>query len=168
MTRPHVIIRVLGAPATKGNARAFVNKATGRAVLSSFGSGPREKKLRSWDHAVREAARIAVGRRDAPMFVDKQLEAIAYFYLARPANHFGKGKNAGKLLPSAPPRPRKAPDVDKLARSTFDALHGIVFEDDARIVRLVVEKRWAMPGQEGAEICVSEYVAGEQLVLEAA
>lgn len=168
MTRPCVIIRVLGRPAPKGNARAFVNKKTGRAVLSSFGSGDLEKRLRSWDTAVREAARATLGRLDAPRFVDKQLEAIAYFYLARPQGHYGTGKNAGKLKANAPPRPRTSPDVDKLARSTFDALHGIVFEDDARIVRLVVEKRWAAPGQEGAEICVSEYVAGEQLVLEAA
>lgn len=166
--RPVVIISVLGAPATKGNARAFVNKKTGRAVLSSFGSGPREKKLRGWDAAVREAARQHVGHREAPQFVDQQLEVVVYFYLARPRGHWGKGKNAGKLLASAPTRPRGTPDVDKLARSTLDALHGVVFDDDARIVRLVAEKRYATPGQEGAEICISEYVEGERLVLEAA
>lgn len=57
----------------------------------------------------------------------------------------GKGRNAGKLAPSAPVHPRGKPDIDKLARSTLSSLTGIVFDDDSRIVALSVAKVYAAP-----------------------
>ncbi|HZJ30733.1 MAG TPA: RusA family crossover junction endodeoxyribonuclease [Vicinamibacterales bacterium] len=66
----------------------------------------------------------------------------------------GRGKNAGKLAPSAPALPRGKPDIDKLARSTLDALSGIVFDDDARVASLELRKVYAAPGDEGATITV--------------
>ena len=46
-------------------------------------------------------------------------------------------------------RSDKKPDIDKLLRSTFDALSSAgVFEDDARIVRVLAVKRYA--GDPGA------------------
>jgi Holliday junction resolvase RusA-like endonuclease len=157
MEYDQISFEVLGVPAAKGNARAFVNKATGKAVLSSFGSGAREKKLRSWDAAVREAARAICGERDAPMFVQVPLRVVLTFRLKRPSGHWGKGKNAGRLAPSAPQVPTTKPDSDKLARSTIDPLHGIVFDDDARIVELVVRKVYARPGDEGAVVVVEQW-----------
>jgi Holliday junction resolvase RusA-like endonuclease len=146
-------IDVLGTPAGKGNARAFVNKATGRAILSSFGTGKTEKKLRSWDAAVRECAREAVSS-PTPPFVDVPLRVYLQFRLARPQGHWGKGKRAGQLAATAPAFPRTKPDADKLARSTLDPLTGIVFDDDSRIVSLQVDKLYAEPGNEGATILV--------------
>lgn len=156
-TSTAVVIEVLGTPAPKGNARAFVNKATGRAVLSTFGSGDREKRVRGWDANVRAAAQEQLGHRDAPAFVDTPLSVVLTFRMARPAGHWGKGKRAGQLVPSAPAAPRSKPDADKLARSTLDALHGTVFDDDARIVELIVHKRYANPGEEGARIVVEQW-----------
>jgi crossover junction endodeoxyribonuclease RusA len=154
-------IDVLGSPATKGNARAFVNKKTGRAILSSFGSGPREKKLRSWDAAVREAAaEQALADRDGNMaYRGIGLAVALVFRLRRPNNHYGTGKNATTLKPSADPSPIGKPDVDKLARSTLDPLHDVVFDDDCRIVELMVRKEWARPGLEGATIVIDEWRA---------
>jgi crossover junction endodeoxyribonuclease RusA len=74
------------------------------------------------------------------------------FRICRPAGHWGKGKNAGMLAPSAPAFPRGKPDIDKLARSTLDSMTGILFDDDSRIVSLHLVKRYATVGQEGANI----------------
>ncbi len=74
------------------------------------------------------------------------------FRVARPPGHWGKGRNAGRLVPSAPPFPRGKPDIDELARSTLDSLTGIVFDDDARVAALQLRKVYAAPGQEGARI----------------
>jgi Holliday junction resolvase RusA-like endonuclease len=154
-----IVIDVLGSPAPKGNARAFVNKRTGRAVLSSFGSGTTEKRLRSWDALVREAAYDAVEirrQRDvtSPLFVDCPLAVGIVFRLSRPAGHYAK---KGGLRPTARVAPTTKPDADKLARSTLDALHGTIFDDDSRIVELGVVKTYAEPGREGARIVVKEW-----------
>jgi Holliday junction resolvase RusA-like endonuclease len=61
------------------------------------------------------------------------------------------------LKPSAPLTPATKPDIDKLTRSTLDSLIGAVFDDDSRIVRLVVDKQYAVPGAEGARIRVQEW-----------
>ncbi|MFD9903858.1 RusA family crossover junction endodeoxyribonuclease [Streptomyces sp. NPDC059063] len=57
------------------------------------------------------------------------------FSLARPKRHFGSGRNADAVLPSAPARPDVKPDVSKLIRSTEDALTtALVYRDDAQVV----------------------------------
>lgn len=150
-----IVIDVLGTPAPKGNARAFVNKKTGRAILSSFGSGSREKRLRGWDAAVRDQARLVVGDASGPAFVQTPLAVAIVFRLTRPAGHWNK--KTGALKPSAALAPAVKPDADKLARSTLDPLHGIVFDDDSRIVELVVLKQFARPGEEGARIVIKEW-----------
>lgn len=150
-----IVIDVLGSPAPKGNARAFVNKATGRAVLSSFGSGTTEKRLRSWDAAVRVAAHTQTRPTAAgPTFIGVPLRVGIVFRLARPAGHWSK---RGGLRPGAPAVPTVKPDADKLARATLDPLHGIVFDDDSRIVELGVVKLYAQPGREGARIVVERW-----------
>lgn len=156
-----VTLEVLGTPAPKGNARAFVNKKTGRAIISTFGSGDREKRVRGWDAAVREAAADLIAREyagvDHPVFVDTPLAVELVFRVTRPGGHWGTGKRSATLKPSSPAAPRGKPDSDKLARSTLDALHGTLFDDDGRIVDLIVRKRYAAPGCEGATITVAEW-----------
>jgi len=158
-----IVIEVLGTPAPKGSARAFINKRTGRAILAPSGSGANKDRLRSWDALVREAAQRAVADHaaaldpPAPVFVNRAIAVSITFRLARPSGHWGKGKRAGQLLPSAPVAPRMKPDADKLARATLDSLHGAVFDDDSRIVDLLVRKRYAAPGNEGAVIAIQEW-----------
>ena len=41
------------------------------------------------------------------------------------------------------PYPSVMPDIDKLARAALDAMTGIVFRDDAQVVRLDVTKAYA-------------------------
>lgn len=148
-----ISIKVLGTPAPKGSARAFYKAGMKHAVIVKDNND----RQKSWDGAVREKARAAVGDVDAPPFVNTPLMVSIVFRLKRPAGHYSKsGKNAGKLLPSAPQYPQTIPDIDKLARTTLDAMIGTVFDDDSRIARLVLSKVYAKPGNEGAAIEVSE------------
>lgn len=141
---------VLGTPAPKGSSRAFYKAGMKRAVIVKDNS----ERQRGWDGSVREAALRAVGVVTAPPFVETALRVTLTFRLTRPAGHWGKGKRAGSLTPSAPEFPRGKPDADKLARATLDSLTGIVFDDDARIVQLSICKVYATPGHEGARITV--------------
>jgi Holliday junction resolvase RusA-like endonuclease len=153
---------VLGTPAPKGSNRAILRGGQARFVPG--GSPTNQRALKSWDVAVREAARDSVavqvfdgGTPDRPAFVDQALAVEITFWLTRPGGHWAKPtkKNPSPgLKPSAPSMPAVKPDVDKLARATCDSLSGIVFDDDARIVELLVRKVYAEPGCEGARIVV--------------
>jgi len=147
-----VIIEVLGVPAPKGSGRAML--IGGRARFIASGSSVNARRIKSWATCVRESALAVIGNVEAPPFVGVPLRVTIVFRVARPAGHWGKGKNAGKLTPSAPIYPTTKPDVDKLARSTFDALTAIVWDDDSRIVAARVGKAYAAPGREGATITI--------------
>lgn len=170
-----ITLEVLGTPAPKGSSRAFIvgKGAAARAVISPGASKVGAAKTKSWEAAVREAASQASGYvemsghvirlRDAP----PGAPAATYFYrgvplaihitfrMRRPAGHWGKRG----LLPSAPQHPAVKPDIDKLVRSTLDALIGSVIDDDSRVVSLAAVKEWAEPGREGASITVREVTA---------
>lgn len=143
---------VLGTPAPKGSGRAILRG--GRAVHVPSGSNVNRDALISWDVAVRNAAVIAVGNVSAPPFVGVALKLTVEFRMRRPAGHWGKGRNAGRLTPSAPRYPATKPDSSKLLRSTEDSMIGIVFDDDSRIVDTWITKVYAEPGSEGARIAV--------------
>lgn len=64
------------------------------------------------------------------------------FFLKRPQTHFRTGKYAHLLRDDAPEFHKQIPDALKLARSTEDALTGIVWHDDSQTVRVCSEKRW--------------------------
>lgn len=157
-----IAFNVLGTPAPKGSARAMIHPHTRKAILRPGSSQVGELKIRSWSAAVREAARDAAGDRAAPVYVGAPLVVAVVFRLARPAGHWGTGKNAGKVKPSAPPVPMTKPDVDKLARCTLDALTGIVIDDDARIASLYLDRQWAAPGTEGASIRIEAVGEGQR------
>jgi Holliday junction resolvase RusA-like endonuclease len=69
----------------------------------------------------------------------------ARFFLPRPGGHFGTGRNAGHLRPSAPTWPATRPDVDKLARAVLDGVVGILLRDDAQVVQLEASKHYGEP-----------------------
>ena len=63
--------------------------------------------------------------------------------MLRPKGHFGKRG----LLPSAPIAPIVKPDLLKLARAVEDALSGLVYKDDAQIVREILDKHYGEPAR---------------------
>jgi Holliday junction resolvase RusA-like endonuclease len=148
LAEAHVIeLNVLGSPAPRGSDHAFYKPGMKRAVLIPDNS----TRQRGWMAAVREAARAAIGETIA--FVQKPLDVAIVFKMRRPAGHWRSSKT---LKASAPLYPTVKPDIDKLARATLDALTGTIWDDDSRIVRLGLVKRYAAPGEEGARITIEE------------
>lgn len=122
---------VPGLPAPGGSKRSFVHRVTGRVV--TMDDCPRNK---DWRAVVALAARQAY--RGDPLDVPLAVEMT--FTLPRPRGHYGTGRNAARVKPSAPSAPAVRPDVLKLARSTEDALTGVIWKDDAATVALTVRK----------------------------
>lgn len=121
----------------KGKIKTFVRDAGGKAG-------------KDWRAAVAAAGHEAMlGRAlfEGPLYVELTLVRL------RGPGHFGQGRNAGKLLPSAPLFPAVMPDVIKLTRGTEDALNRVVWRDDSRNCCMHIEKVFAEPGEpEGALI----------------
>jgi len=66
-----------------------------------------------------------------------------WFFFARPASHYGTGKNAGKLKANAPKLHTKKPDTDNLVKLVKDALTGVFYRDDSQIFGLMAFKGYA-------------------------
>jgi len=123
----------------KGKIKTFVRDKSGQAG----------KDWRTTVATTGLAALVQAGleRFDGPLYVELTI------IRPRGPGHYGSGRNAGRLLPSAPAFPAVAPDVTKLTRSTEDALNSVVWNDDSRNVALLTEKVYAEPGEpEGAEV----------------
>jgi Holliday junction resolvase RusA-like endonuclease len=137
-----ITLDVLGIPAPKGSGRAMLIAGRARFIASS--SGANAKRQASWARAV---AQVACGL----TLIDGPVRVSIAFRVPRPAGHRTK---RGDLRTSAPLHPAVAPDLDKLTRCTLDALAGLAFTDDSRVVALTVTKQYATPGREGASITV--------------
>ena len=72
--------------------------------------------------------------------MDQPVEIEVMFYLSRPAYHFG-AKGLKPRYENA--RPLGKPDVDNMVKAVKDSLTGIVWHDDAQIVRIWAEKHYA-------------------------
>lgn len=132
-----ISIDVSGTPAPKGSMRAML--VGGRPMAIPGGSSKNQRELNAWTRDVKRDVTAAIGERSGPMFTGVPLEVVLLFKLSRPLGQFGKkGVKA-----SAPQHPAVKPDIDKLARATLDALTGLLFDDDARIVVLSVVKQYA-------------------------
>lgn len=107
---------VRGIPKPQGSKRAFVRG--GRAQLVESAGQP----LKDWRADVKAAAEAALGER-GPLAGPLVLKVT--FFLPRP-----KSAKPGAL-------PDKRPDLDKLLRSTLDALTAAAaLNDDAQIVEI--------------------------------
>jgi Holliday junction resolvase RusA-like endonuclease len=124
---------VRGHPRAQGSKRHV-----GKGVMVEMA-----KDLGPWRKAITdEAIKAANGTK---LFSPLRVRVI--FFFNRPAGHYGTGRNAGNLKPSAPKYREQNPDLDKLLRALFDALvvSGVIL-DDRFIVRVEAEKRYGDPG----------------------
>jgi Holliday junction resolvase RusA-like endonuclease len=127
-------------PVPKGNLQAFIVPAPNtkrglRAVVTDVKSA----ELRDWERRLQSAAMQARDLRGFEMLVDRPVEVQLVLWLVRPKDHFDTDGNVRGLARS---QPHVKPDIDKLQRTIFDALTGCVVDDDSRICRVVVEKRY--------------------------
>lgn len=122
-----ISFRVYGVPAPQGSKR---HVGGGRMIESS-------KKVGPWRAAVIAAA-ISARLAGGPHEIAGAVSVDITFYRARPGSHYNSKK---QLKPHAPDYPNTTPDLDKLVRSTFDALTDSgVITDDARVVELYATK----------------------------
>ena len=127
---------VTGVPAPQGSKNAY--RRGGRVVLVES-----SKKVKPWRAAVAQAATIAYLHAEP---IDGPVAVEIDFHLPRP-----------KSLPKRVIWMVKKPDLDKLIRSTLDALSGIAYIDDNRVTRIVADKHYAAsPEDAGAHITITE------------
>lgn len=142
---------VEGIPIAQGSKRAFNHRHTGRVVmLESAGD-----RLKQWRQKVTLAARQEATKRfwEPPEAVKVNM----LFFMPRPKGHYGTGRNAGTLRPSAPEHHTVKPDSDKLARAVNDALTDAgVIRDDSTITMLVIAKAYAKNYPPGAHISITK------------
>lgn len=130
-------IRVHGIPAPQGSKRHVGN---GVMIESS-------KKVKPWREAVKWAAIDSLDRTRAVDRFDLRTLPVAVvvtFYLPRPKGHYRTGRNANLLRDAAPQHHATKPDVDKLIRSTLDAIgEAGVWRDDSQVAQVTAVKTYA-------------------------
>lgn len=137
-----IVVDVHGRPAPQGSKRAFVRN--GRAIIVDDSAN-----TRPWRTAVHTALVDALPADWQPLRgpIDVQIE----FRMPRPKAHY---RANGELKPTAPGWAATVPDIDKLLRSTIDAIVTAgVIADDRLIVSIDSLKTYA-PGSPGARITV--------------
>lgn len=130
---PDITFFIPGLAAPGGSKRAFAHKHTGRIIVTDDC-----KRNPEW--------RSKVADRGSQVFDRGPLSgplATSYvFVVPRPKGHFGSGRNARVLKPSAPKYPTVKPDLTKLVRAAEDALNGIAWHDDSQVVTKAEAKRY--------------------------
>lgn len=136
-----VVLTIGGTPVGKGSLKCVGRRGNRQHVLIE--DNPRTEH---WREEVARAARAAefevAGRGQA---VGVEITST----LARPAGHYGSGRNAKRVLPSAPEHPtaKGSGDVDKLARLVLDALEDAdVLDNDAQVVEVLSRKSYPDDG----------------------
>lgn len=127
------MIRIYLAGAPMGKERVRFVKATGRAFTP--------ERTVNYEGRLALAAQQAMGGR--PLLtgpVEVHLEAYVPIPESKP-KRWKADALAGKI------RPTKKPDLDNLAKSSFDALNLVVWTDDTQVTRAVLEKWYSdQPG----------------------
>lgn len=123
----------------KGNEQAQV-------IVTDSNNRKLEKRAKVIQAEVLEAARIMGFTMPDP---EVPVAITCTFYKCRPKSHYGSGRNAEVLKDAAPAFPLHAPDVTKLWRGFEDALTGVLWHDDSRVVAQPIFEeyieRWEEP-----------------------
>jgi Holliday junction resolvase RusA-like endonuclease len=127
---------VTGTPVPQGSKTSFRHSKTGAVVMVDANPA-----LKAWRATVDATARREWSGRPA---LDGGVTASLLFYMPRPKGHYGTGRNAGILKPSAPTLMTVKPDVDKLSRAVLDSLSTAgIWTDDCRAWGLAAWKHYA-------------------------
>lgn len=152
-----IAFTVYGKAQPAGSKRAFVNKRTGKAIVTDDNARSRPWKQEVASVAYRVWREANEGDMFAPLMTGP-LYLRVDFYFARPKGHYGTGRNADRLKASAPEFPTGRPDCTKLLRGLEDALTGVLWRDDAQVVYQAVRKFYGEP--ERAVVSVSTIAGG--------
>lgn len=141
-----VSFRVYGTPKPQGSKRHVGNGV----MIESAGAA-----LRTWREDVKHAALREREALDAPLSGSIAVQIV--FYLVRPQSHYRTGENKHLLRAAAPVFPHRRPDLDKLLRSTLDAISSAgLWHDDCCAVQVAAAKTYAHNGHApGAQITLA-------------
>lgn len=128
---------VYGQPVAKARARTF---ATAAGKVGSY----TPRATREWERWIREEA----GKHRPPQLLDGPLVLEATFYVLKP-----------KSSPRRRQYPDTKPDVENLGKAVCDALQGLIYVDDSRIVEEILRKRFGDPPRVEIAIRAAEAVA---------
>jgi Holliday junction resolvase RusA-like endonuclease len=123
-----------GIPKPKARARTVRNKHTGGVHSYT------PETSATWESIV--YARSLDYKPDKP--IDCPLSVYLHFWLPRPKS------------PKNKLHPVTRPDLDNLAKSVFDALNGVFWVDDSRIVLKGLRKAYATEGGPGVAVIIEE------------
>lgn len=139
---------VLGTPKPQGSKRHV-----GNGVMVEQGGAA----LRTWREDVKHAA--AEARDKYGQALQGGVVATIRYRVARPRSHYRTGKYAHLLRDRAPWWPVTKPDLDKLIRSTFDAITtAALWRDDAQVIAVHADLAYATPERPpGADIELRAY-----------
>jgi Holliday junction resolvase RusA-like endonuclease len=115
---------VFGVARPKGSTRAFMRPGMKFPIVTSD-----NKSVKGWE----ESVRAAVQQHASEAFFDGPVIVRIAFDLPRP-----------KSMPKRILHHTKKPDLDKLARSSIDAMTGALWHDDSQVVELHVTKRYGL------------------------
>lgn len=148
-----IMLWVPGIPIPQGSKRALPPAKPGQHPRM-IDQGV--KKLKPWRATIGAIAGAEMERLGLlPIMGPVVMELVLYF--PRPGGHFGTGKNAGVVKYTAPLVPSGKPDGDKCLRAICDALTGVAYTDDSRVVDFHVLKRYAGKRGAGAVIRLSRW-----------
>lgn len=131
---------VVGEPVPQGSWVPFISKTTGRAMAKPSN----EKALNAWRKLVADTAAAC-----RPPWLREPYDGPVYVKLiyVRKRNDSDYLADGVTLRKGAPRFPATAPDIDKLTRACLDALTGVAFTNDARVVTCLATKRYAEVGE---------------------
>ena len=135
-----VMFTVEGTPVGKGRPKF--------ARRGNFVSTYTPTKTRDYETLIAEAARQAMGSSE-PL----KTPVAAYIYITVPIPQSYSKKRSTACLDGLE-RPCKKPDADNILKAYFDAMNGIVYEDDSQIVNIYATKRYGAVGM--VEVLVKE------------
>jgi Holliday junction resolvase RusA-like endonuclease len=135
-----VMFTVEGTPIGKGRPKF--------ARRGNFVSTYTPTKTRDYETLIAEAAKQAMGSSE-PL----KTPIAAYIYITVPIPASYSKKRSTACLDGLE-RPCKKPDADNILKAYFDAMNGIVYEDDSQIVSIHATKCYGTIGM--VEVLVKE------------
>ena len=139
---------VTGTPMTYGSKKGFVIHPKGGGKPRAIIANDNPAGLKAWQDALRQnmqRAAAQVGHK----IITEPIEATIIVYLRRPNSHYRTkhGEMTTELKDSAPSRPLKKPDGDKVERAVWDCMKGVWIIDDTHICDWYGKKRYAKVGE---------------------
>jgi len=124
------VITVEGIDAAPQGSKSYIGKnKRGRGMMIESC-----KRVKPWRNAVRVEAKKVISE-----IIKEPVHIEIVFWFERPKSHFN---SKGEVKPSEPKYPTKINigDIDKLCRSTLDALTLSAISDDSQVVSLQARK----------------------------